>query len=332
MNRPRLLGDPHLGRRFNKGIPVERRGERELLVLQQFKAELTAAAADRVETHICLGDLFDKPQVDYATLIHAACIYRDAASNSPGTTFYIIQGNHDDSRDLAEVTAWDVFQGLIVTSPNIVCVTEPMIVPDLGAALFPWKPDETAVEMVGRVAMGGLYGVKLTTAYGHWDVDPRSASHNLIPTKELAALGITKAYTGHVHLPSILKRDGIEVEVIGSMQPYAQGEDGGQGPVRYVTLSADDQLLYSAGAMLKDCCVRVILKPGESWEGPIPECRSWDIQRARPVDAEAPADVSMEGFDTMAVTLRALDDHEITPTVRQQIDGKIAETFGREHV
>ncbi|WP_204307606.1 hypothetical protein, partial [Enterobacter hormaechei] len=53
------------------------------------------------------------------------------------------------------------------------------------------------------------------TAYGHWDVDPRSPSHNLIPTKELAALGITKAYTGHVHLPSTFKRDGVEVEVVG---------------------------------------------------------------------------------------------------------------------
>lgn len=322
----KIVGDPHLGRRFTKGVPVERRGQREQLVHEDFVCQLDPQGA---VTHIVMGDLFDKPQVSYDDLLFAAQAYMAAASTNPRTTFYIIQGNHDDSRDLAEVTAWDVFGQLVRSFQNIRCVTEPMIVPDLGAALFPWKPDETAVEMVARVAMGGLYGVKLTTAYGHWDVDPRSHPHNLIPTKELAALGFTEAYTGHVHKPDSFTRDGVAVTVVGSMQPYAQGEDGGQGPVRYVTLSVED---LDGISDFSDACIRLQLKPGEDYAGPIPPCLSFDIQRLRPVDAEAPADVSMEGFDTMAVTRQALDDHEIIPTVRQQIDGKIAETFGREHV
>ena len=40
-------------------------------------------------------------------------------------------------------------------------------------------------------------------AFGHWDTDVRSEVFNLIPTGQLAAAGITKAYTGHVHLADL---------------------------------------------------------------------------------------------------------------------------------
>ena len=321
-DEPVLLGDPHLGKRFTKGIPIERRGEREQLVRDDFVRRLDPQGAS---VHICMGDLFDKPQVDYATLLFAAQSYMAAAFANPRTSFYILQGNHDDSRDLDEVTAWDVFGQMMRGVQNAHCVVEPR---HFGTTLLmPWHPTETVVEMLERIGpMVREFG--LTAVYGHWDTDPRSASHNLIPTRELAALGITTAYTGHVHKPDSFRRDGVDVVVVGSMQAYSQGEDGGQGHIRYATLMADDPRLYEPGA-LADTCVRVQLRPGEQWEGEIPVCQSWDMQRLRPEEpVEAPADISMEGFDTRRAISGALDEHDIIPDVRSQIDGRCAETFG----
>ena len=328
--KPMLLGDTHLGREFKHNVPLARRGERERLVLQQFKAELTTAAIERVPVHIHMGDLFDKPQVSYAALVHAACIYRDAASNSPGTTFYILQGNHDDSRDLAEVTAWDVFQGLIVTSPNIRCVTEPLLCERF--ALIPWHPTRTALEAVEMIARGiELTGMRPKAAYGHWDVDPRSHPHNLIPTKELAALGITHAYTGHVHRPDSFTRDGVAVTVVGSMQPYAHGEDAGQGWVRYLTLTLEQFRSVEALTEIcpdrhKDDCLRIRLAPGEEAPDPI-DCLQWQVECGEAAAEDGIIEVSMEGFDTSIAYSRVLDEFEICPSVRERVDARWRQAF-----
>ena len=222
---------------------------------------------------------------------------------------------------------------------NVRCVIEPVAVAGVGL-LLPWHPTKSASDQLEVAAnMAGAFNrmgisVGITTAYGHWDVDPRSPSHNLIPTKELAALGITKAYTGHVHLPSTFKRDGVEVEVVGSMQPYAQGEDGGQcaGSVQYRTFCINglEDLLVDDPQALSNVCVRLQLQPGEQFEGEVPDCLSFDIQRVRPVEEEPAGEVSLDGFDTTAAARAALDEHDIIPEVRDQIDQRWRETFGAE--
>lgn len=324
----KILGDTHLGRRFTKDVALERRGEREKLVREDFVRQLDPAGAD---VHIHMGDIFDKPQVDYDTLLFAAQAYRAAATSNPRTTFYIIQGNHDDSRDFAEVTAWDVFGQLVRGFQNIVCVIDSLVGPDF--LILPWHPTRTAVEQLDRVREPlVLSGFRPKLAYGHWDTDPRGSHHNLIPTVELAELGVERAYTGHVHLPTTFHRDGVDVTVVGSMQPYAQGEDGGQGSVRYVTLDLErlHELMEVAPASLCNACVRLRLAPGEQYDGEIPDCWSWNVERARPVAAdEEPEDASMEGFDTAKAGKAALDEHDIIPEVRAQIEAKWEETFGR---
>lgn len=318
------LGDPHLGRRFLKGVPLDRRGERETAVRSDFITHL--AGPKELTVHITMGDLFDAPQVSYADVQFAYRTYRNAAALRPGVTYYILQGNHDDSRDLNEVTAWDLFCDLVEHIPNVVPVTEALVSPHF--SLFPWDPVEPAEAMVEKAAWL-IREQGCTTAYGHWDVDPRTSGHNLIPTKALAAAGITRAYTGHVHLPTIFTRDGVLVEVVGSMQPYAQGEDGGQGHIRYATLTLAE-LEAVDPASLSNTCVRLRLAPGEQFDGEPPNCLSWNVERVKGEDDEAPADISMEGFDTRAAARDALDAHEIIPEVRAQIDERLSEVFGRD--
>lgn len=324
--KPRYLGDPHLGRQFKKGVPLARRGERERLMRRDLERQLVVSRD--TTTHICMGDLFDKPQVSYADLQHAYTAYRAAARRAWWCTFYILQGNHDDSRDLDEVTAWDIFCDNVESVENIITVTDPLVVP--GMVFLPWHPVKTAVEQLHSV-LPELERTTVTRAYGHWDVDPRSQPHNLIPTAELAALGILEAYTGHIHKPDAFMRDRVAVFVIGSMQPYAQGEDGGQcDDVRYVTLSLEDALV--SRDILTGACVRLQLRPGEAWEGEIPDCRSWDVQRLQPdqiaamEDDDAPAP-TMEGFNTHSVYNKVMDDYNIVSEVRAEIDDRWKETF-----
>jgi len=322
---PTILGDPHLGRQFKTGVPLGRRGMRE----QSMQGDFVRGLRPTGPVHICMGDLFDDTVVPYADVVFAASTYRQTAAQFPGTTFYILQGNHDKSRDAGVVAAWDLFCMLMDATPNVVCVTEPMAVAGVGL-LLPWHPFRTAVEQLGDGAEAVLYG--LTTAYGHWDTDPRGSHHNLIPTQALAKIGIERAFTGHVHLPTTFHRDGVDVTVVGSMQPYAQGEDGGQGSVRYVTLDLErlHELMEVAPASLCNACVRLRLAPGEQYDGEIPDCWSWNVERARPVAVdEEPEDASMDGFDTARAGKAALDEHDIIPEVRAQIEAKWEETFGR---
>lgn len=324
--KPYLLGDPHLGRQFRKGVPLARRGERETLVRRDFERQLVVPRS--VSSHICMGDLFDKPQVSYADLQHAYTAYRAAARRQPWCTFYLLQGNHDDSRDADEVTAWDIFCDNVEDVSNIITVTEPLVVP--GMVFLPWHPTNTAVEQLHSV-LPQLERTLVTRAYGHWDVDLRTAGHNVIPTRELAGLGILEAYTGHVHKPDAFMRDGVAVFVTGSMQPYAQGEDGGQcADVRYITVTLDE--LDVLKDILTGACVRLQLWPGEQPPDTIPDCRSWDVQRLQPeqiaaLEGEQAAAPSLEGFDTHRVYREAMDNHEIVPEVRHQIDQKWGETF-----
>ncbi len=324
-NIPKLLGDPHLGRRFTTGVPLKMRGYREQTMQQDFVQGLRPEGAD---VHICMGDLFNETVVPYSAVFYAAALYSQTAAEFPGTTFYVIQGNHDKSRDGDVIAAWDLFCFIMAPVVNVVCVTEPLAVPGVGWFL-PWHPTRTAVEQLGDGAEAVLYG--LTTAYGHWDTDPRGAPHNLIPTKELAAVGITHAYTGHVHLPTTFRRDDVEVTVVGSMQPYAQGEDGGQGSVRYVTLDLErlHELLDVAPASLCNACVRLRLAAGEQFDGEIPECLSWSVERVRVEDEAPPEDASLEGFDTTRAAVAALGEQEIIPEVRAQLAEWWMETFGR---
>lgn len=312
------LGDPHLGRTFSKGVAAARRGEREALMRADFLQQLDPNGA---EVHVCMGDLFNEVKVSYETLAFAINAYIDAARAHPKTQFFVLQGNHDKSRDSGVVAAWDIFVRC-ATPVNVTCVTAPVVHGRYG--FLPWHPTLTAAELLAE--LGDCRAKGIDVLFGHWDTDPRTESHNLIPTEAMAEEGILVAYTGHVHKPATFERHGVLVVQTGSMQPYAQGEDGGQCPeVQYLTMAADDDRLYAPGAPeLVNACVRVQCQPGETWEGPIPNCRSFDVQRLRAADVEAKPveDISTEGFDVSNAYTEAMKDRPIIPEVREQVDAK----------
>lgn len=296
------LGDPHLGRSFIHGVPLHRRGEREKLVWKQFRASLLETTAD---LHVNMGDLFDKAIVSYDTIIEAAKAYNAAAARRPDTTFVIMKGNHDLLRDLERNSAFDLFCRLLF-HPNIRTVVSPVVIEN--RLFVPYDPITPTAELIKPEHKGCI------EAYGHWDTDGFGSTHNVIPTKQLAEIGITTAYTGHVHLPTRFKRDGVDVTVVGSMQPYAHGEEADNS--LYITLSLDQ---LEAATDLKDKCVRVVLQPDEMLEDQI-DCLQLTVKRLTSEEDEAPT-VTLGDFNFEALFRQAFADEGVgTETTQKMID------------
>ena len=49
-----LIGDVHAGKKFEAGVPLHRRGDRERMQIEQFRAELAAVTGPVVQA----GDIF----------------------------------------------------------------------------------------------------------------------------------------------------------------------------------------------------------------------------------------------------------------------------------
>lgn len=324
MKNVQRVGDPHLGRVFKNNVPLHRRGERERMVRAAFRQALEPAPG--VENVVIMGDIFDKPQVTYETIWYAHGILADAASNHPKVMYWVIQGNHDESRDLNEITAWNIFELMLGAKPNIRLVRDALVVDD--TVFLPWSPRYSAAEMlaIARPAIEEST-TPVTKAYGHWDLDARSAHWNLIPLRDLAKLGITEIYTGHIHLPSVYEEAGVTVNVVGSLQPYAHGEDGLQSAeVRYITynLSEYEELVeLNLLDQLKNFCVRIRLDPSEAIPPP-PDCLQWQVERYVEGDDEDAfgVELTLEGFELNKVYGETLDEVTIRPDVREKIDAK----------
>lgn len=297
----KLIGDPHLGKKFTNNVPLHRRGEREEMVRKQFREEVLGFD----DLKICVGDLFDGAVVPFNDIMFAA---RTCRSLSEDHDLIVIAGNHDTSRDLDRVSAFDIFAAMMEDVENVHVLKEPTSLN--GIAFFPWHPVISAEELVDSFQFNGE-----TIAVGHWDVDERMDPFNLVPTKKLAAAGVKTVFTGHDHKARTLNRDGIEVVVVGSMQPFAHGEENDEA--LYVTRSLaevlDDPKAY------RDKCLRIRLESGEVLEEQI-DCLQLVLQRSSGSEAEEDEfQVTTGDFDMAALFRSACDDAGLDDDTRVQL-------------
>lgn len=280
-----LLGDPHTGRTFLHGVPLHRRGEREASVMADLRKHLSISSMD---IHVCLGDLFDKWLVSYDLIIEVAKTYIAAATLNPETKYYILKGNHDWQRDMERHSAFDVFEMLVKHQPNIIVVSE--MVWDGNLLFYPWHPLDVAADV--------LEGCKATALFGHFDTE--FGDHNMVPTK----CGVPTIYTGHIHKPGEFVRDGTRVVQVGSMQPYAHGEEINED--LYVTVKASE---ITEPTIYKDKCLRII----GHYDGEI-DCLQITYKREDTSEdkSEVPV-VEMNGFDFDALFSQAFAEAEVSP-------------------
>lgn len=294
--RLKLLGDPHLGRQFINGVPLEKRGVREQMQWEAFERSLFDVKD--VDVHICVGDLFDKFVVAPEVVLKAADIYRQAADLNPGVDYIVIRGNHDGSRDSEKRSSFDIFSALLSADDGIKVFAECPVALEYGETMLgfcPWHPFNPAVDMLPG-------GDDYDLIVGHWDLDSfgNDENPNLIPLKELARK-TSMVVTGHVHTPEeryftssgqwTKDHNAIPVIVTGSIMPMSHGEDPNGDT--YVTVTVDE---LENRTDLADKCVRVLLEEGQEMPEAI-DCLQFTVKRVKKVEDDQPLEVKMEDFD-----------------------------------
>lgn len=307
-----LIGDPHLGRRFETGVPLHRRGEREAGQLVRFREELVTSC----DINIMVGDLFDHPQVALSIILEAAEAYLAAADAMPDTAFYAMAGNHDRSRQLGSIGAWEVFARLIKGQrKNLFVVDTPGKVETI--AFFPWQWGVTAAEQVE--ARFPKSDGEIDLAVGHWDLHSFGGNDDhLAPTALLHERfpRVRELVSGHYHLEGNWPVGDHDVRCTGSLEPYSHAEDP-DGEL-YVTLT----LAEAAAADPDDLHgkhVRVLLHEGE--ELPELDCLALTGKRVTADDETESVAEKLGAFDWQAILDECLKD--VPQDVREFIDERL---------
>ncbi len=295
-----LIGDVHAGRKFKTNVPLNRVGDREASLYHDLGNALQCYPHH--ETHlVIMGDLFDKFQVDNNTLLRVFNILDSAATDE--VFVHILNGNHDLSRDLTLVSSFDVLKNLCMANNHIFFYDQDraesiLVDKDLVITALPYSATVSATEMAETVRV-----IENRPHYvlGHWDLTAHGEdTHNLIPAEVLARKGVTKVYTGHIHKPQTVTLFGLPVQAVGSLQPYAHGEEL-EGETLYQTLLKDEveELLAENENHFEDVNLRVLVASGEAWVEAVPNCLSFQVKMlAADADDLADLEVGYEEFST----------------------------------
>jgi DNA repair exonuclease SbcCD nuclease subunit len=318
------LGDVHLERRFRTGVPLHRIGHREVMVWEQFYDEVMNPTG---LLHVQMGDLFNEFSVSEATVLRAAAIYQEASIKNHGVRYVVIRGNHDAARDADKKSSFDVFKGLMKGYDNVEVMVEPTIRLIRGKAygFMPWHPFKSSTELATELLdiIRTTHSTKFEAVFCHCDVKSYGGTDdNLIPLNVLKHR-TNLVYTGHIHYPHEFEQDGVKVVVVGSMQPYAHGED----PVGdwYKTIGYDTLMHMTCTKVLKDVNVRVLISKNDD-VFPEFDCLSCTTKKwEEAVDEEESEQVELESFDMTALFKQSLAEHSVGTMVSEKILSKFSE-------
>lgn len=279
-----LIGDPHLGKQFINGVPLDRRGQKEEYQMATFGNELFAPAYHpQMSTVIVIGDLFDQFRVSNNVLLDTYEALSDAAIKFHKVNFIILMGNHDITRNSQLISSFDILELTFRSYKNVIFIKQNTWYKTLEGNVFlfcPYSAFDNSVEAFNKTKEyyqrdRGLVTepLELAAVFGHWDIESFGGSdHNLVPYKELARV-TKRIYTGHVHLPEtfMIDSDGnrsksathCEVTVVGSMLPFSHGEDPTGEYYVTKTLTEYYEEIEKDHLAFNTKSLRILLKPGE---------------------------------------------------------------------
>ncbi len=288
----KLIGDPHIGRKFKTGVPVHRLGEREASVKNQLYAEV--ASTDNTPV-IIMGDLFDTYSIPDELTLWVSETLNEAAQ---WKEVYVLRGNHCVSRDAEKRGSFDVLEKLC---PNVVFVKGvwEIQLENGYLALFGYDAFKSATELANQLTVNCNY----LAAFGHYDLTSHGSDFNLVPTEVFAALKIPVAYTGHIHKGQTIERHGVTVHAVGSMQPYAHGEQA-EGDLLYQTLTLEEFNARNPEDFL-DVNLRILLKGDEVFDTQL-DCLSLVFKHIANDEAE-PLEVAYDSFNSDNILTECLD-------------------------
>ena len=248
-----VITDTHFGRTFKEGVSLDRRGEYEAKILDDF-GEFLLHPQTNIVVHA--GDLFDTPEVNYEVLLKVYSKIRNAALENPLVCYYFIAGNHDLNRDDSknEHCSFRLLQILLKTERNVEFVLENLVVRRDNAVidLFPWdyKNEEFKVfpEANYTIEHFDESVPEVNYVIGHFN-DP-------VPEAIANFKGIK--LSGHFHKRH-LTADGTFF--VGSFYPIAFGEESDDSEMITLTLNQYENMNNEE---LKNKRVRILLKEGET--------------------------------------------------------------------
>lgn len=288
----KLIGDPHIGRKFKTGVPVHRLGEREASVKNQLYAEV--ASTDNTPV-IIMGDLFDTYSIPDELTLWVSETLNEAAQ---WKEVYVLRGNHCVSRDAEKRGSFDVLEKLC---PNVVFVKGvwEIQLENGYLALFGYDAFKSATELANQLTVNCNY----LAAFGHYDLTSHGSDFNLVPTEVFAALKIPTVYTGHIHRAQTIERHGVTVHAVGSMQPYAHGEQA-EGDLLYQTLTLDEFNARNPEEF-ENVNLRILLKGDEVFDTQL-DCLSLVFKHIADNEAE-PLEVAYDSFNSDNILTECLD-------------------------
>lgn len=315
-----LCGDPHLGKSFRTNVPLHRIGDREAMVWMEFERQLSEPA----DLTVVMGDLFDKFVVPPEVVIR--CYERLMANDRSHQPIYILRGNHDASRDTTKKSSFELLSLLLESDEdcNVYTVPDLTVIGDF--LLCGWQPYVSANDTLGTLLVP-----RFKVAFGHWDITQHGEdTHNLVPLERLAKLGVTKVFTGHIHKADSFKRNGMEVTVVGSMQPYAHGEEPA-GSELYMTLTVEEleEALDIGEFDFSNTNVRILLAQGEDYTRDF-NCLSRSFKRTTDVEdgGEPTQEVEYQTFDLKTLVGTACTTAGVSQGLQARIQNTLMERLG----
>lgn len=309
----RLIGDPHATKKFQVGVPIARKGEREEMLMQDLENRLQSNGENAI---VMVGDLFEHPLCSISDAYRIISMILNAAKKFPNTKYIMNAGNHDVSPQLSSINTFDILKLFHQTEPNLYILTKPMVIDDM--AIFPWEWDRKPLEQLEDVR-----GQSFKHAIGHWDLVDYSGKNDgyMCPASELIAMGAEGIYSGHWHLPGIYYVDDIPVFCTGSMQPMSHSQDP-EGKL-YITLTLDEYL-ESDQEDFKDKYVRVVLTEGQEVDKP-EDCLGFKVQKAKNPDDIYMQEIVVDDFDLKKVIEDNLEKYQVRHDIQDEIKKMLSE-------
>lgn len=297
-----LIGDPHLGREFVLNVPLDRRGDREEMMMDDFRTRLIGEPG---QTTVIVGDLFEKPIVSQHVLHQTIDEIITASLVNP---IVIIAGNHDLDKATDRRGSFHLLALALEYVPNVEVLLRPAIIDNV--IYFPWQYERTALEQ-----LNDFIDIELPpVAVGHWDLESfgNDESH-LCPAKALQMRGVDTIISGHWHISGDYIVDGVSVYCTGSMQPMTHAEDP-KGNL-YVTLTREEYEKADP-SVFANKYVRVYLEDGEEISPP-PTCLSFKTETIK-TEKEIEK-VNMGTFDMNKILAQAFESFDVKSNVQKVI-------------
>lgn len=316
----KLIGDPHLGKKFITDVPLDRRGEREKFQGQKFLSELHDLDKDGVRARTCIimGDLFQDFEVPSSVVYQAFQALASAAILNEDVTYVILQGNHDVTRNTSSKSSLELLECMLGHINNILIVREVEIVITADGSdpllMVPYDAFTSAKDLVELQLpmINSAFQGRVAAAFGHWDIEQfdEDNTHNLVPKEQLCEI-TDLIVTGHVHKYQEKDLgDGKTLLVTGSMLPYSHGEDPNGVFYTTVTLKEYNDAVEKDPRVFHDKSLRILLEDGE--EPPVDfDCYQFAIKRGKKVTTSEDVEVVIADFSFKKLYDECMKDNAV---------------------